>query len=476
VSYFAPYIDALGIHIPLFSDIIADLVSDMQSIYGADVYLGVDSQDYQMLSTFASKTNDTNQLLVQVYNSRGPATATGAGLDSIVKLNGIAREASTYSSTPVVCSGSSGTPLTNCLAQDISGYQWSIPNTVIGAGGSVTVTVTCTTVGPIAANPGAINIIATPTYGWTSVTNPNAVSANDIGQNQEADSALKARQAISTAESNTTLLDQTKAAIASVVGVTRFRVYENFGSGSDGNGAPSHCIYAVVDGSATLAAIAQAIFDNKGPGCGTWGTSSYGIVDQWGQTTTIYFFLPTYEPIDAVIPITPLAGYTTQTLANIRLAVYNYLNALAIGASLQNAAIWATAMGQCGSITSPLFAVNTVTDALHGGSQGTSTVAMAFNQVTQGNLSYIVITPMVTAMSPATGSNTGGTAVTITGAGFTRATSVKFGTASATSVVVVSDTEITCVSPAVSAGTVDVTVINAAGTSPTNTADQFIYS
>ena len=287
---------------------------------------------------------------------------------------------------------------------------------------------------------------------------------------------MKARQAISTAESNTTLLDQTEAAIASVIGVTRFRVYENFTSSSDGNGAPSHCIYAVVDGSATAAAIAQAIFDNKGPGCGTWGTSSYGIVDQWGATTTISFFIPTYEPIDVVIPITQLAGYTTQTLANIRLAVFNYLNALAIGSSLQNSAIWATAMGQCGSITSPLFAVNTVTDALHGGSQGTAAVAMAFNQVTQGNMAYIVITPMVTAVSPATGSHTGGTAVTLIGAGFTGASAVKFGAASATSVVVVSDTKITCVSPAVSAGTVDVTVINAAGTSPVSSADSYIYT
>jgi hypothetical protein len=476
MSYVPPSIDSTGCHIPLFADIIADLVSDMQSIYGQDIYLAPSSQDYQMLSSFASKINDTNQLLVQVYNSRGPGTAVGSGLDSIIKLNGIARESSTYSICPVICAGITGTPLTNCIAQDTSGYQWSIPATVIGTGGTVTVTATCTTLGPIAANPGAISIMATPTYGWSSVTNPNAVSASQIGQSQESDSALKARQAISTAESNTTLLDQTKAAIASVIGVTRFVVYENFTSSADANGAPSHCIYAVVDGTATPANIAQAICDNKGPGCGTWGTSSFGIIDQYGQTTTIYFFLPTYEAIDVVIPITQLTGYTTQTLANIRTAVYNYLNSIAIGKSLQNSAIWATAMGQCGSITSPLFAVSTVTDALHGGSQGTAVIVMAFNQVTQGNLLYIIITPMVTGVSPVTGSHTGGTAVTLTGAGFTGASAVKFGSASATSVVVVSDTQITCVSPAVSAGTVDVTVINVAGTSPVSSADQFIYT
>ena len=474
ISYFAPYIDATGIHIPLFSDIEADLVSDMQSIYGTNLYLAPDSQDYQMLSAYASKTNDNNQLCVMVYNNMGPQNAIGAGLDSLVKLNGISREGATYSQCPLTLTGITGTQLTNCYAQDTSGYKWSIPTTVIGTGGTVTVTATCTTSGPIAANAGAISIIATPTLGWTSVTNPNAVTAQEIGQNVETDSALKARQAISTAESNTTLLDQTKAAIADVIGVTRFKVYENFTSSTDANGAPSHCIYAVVDGTATAQSIAQAIFDNKGPGCGTWGTSSYGIVDQWGQTTTIYFFLPTYEPIDVVMSILPLAGYTTQVLANIRTAIYNYLNSLSIGptGSLQAASLWATAMSQCGSLTSPLFAVTGVTDALHGGSQETATIPIAFNEVTQGVLGYIVLTPMVTGVSPNSG--TSGTAVTVTGAGFTGVTSVKFGSNSATSVVVVSDTEIICDAPS-GTGTVDVTVVNAAGTSPVSAVDQFTY-
>jgi IPT/TIG domain len=82
--------------------------------------------------------------------------------------------------------------------------------------------------------------------------------------------------------------------------------------------------------------------------------------------------------------------------------------------------------------------------------------------------------PQVTGISPTSGSEVGGDQVTITGSGFTDATDVQFGGASATAVNVDSDTQITAASPA-GAGTVDVTVINPVGTSATGPADQYTY-
>ena len=66
---------------------------------------------------------------------------------------------------------------------------------------------------------------------------------------------------------------------------------------------------------------------------------------------------------------------------------------------------------------------------------------------------------LVTSISPTTGNEAGGTAVTLTGENFDTGASatVDFGTDPATNVVVVSSTEITCDSPA-GTGTVDVTV------------------
>jgi len=85
-------------------------------------------------------------------------------------------------------------------------------------------------------------------------------------------------------------------------------------------------------------------------------------------------------------------------------------------------------------------------------------------------------TPNVTSVAPASGPGGGGTSVTINGCGFTGATLVKFGASPAIGLTVVSDTQVTALSPAHAAGPVDVTVTTAKGTSPTGSADLFTYS
>jgi IPT/TIG domain/Regulator of chromosome condensation (RCC1) repeat len=82
--------------------------------------------------------------------------------------------------------------------------------------------------------------------------------------------------------------------------------------------------------------------------------------------------------------------------------------------------------------------------------------------------------PTVTAVEPSSGPASGGTAVTITGANLTGATSVKFGSTDAESFTVNSENSISAVSPA-GTGMVDITVTTPSGTSPTGPADRFSY-
>jgi alpha-tubulin suppressor-like RCC1 family protein len=81
----------------------------------------------------------------------------------------------------------------------------------------------------------------------------------------------------------------------------------------------------------------------------------------------------------------------------------------------------------------------------------------------------------VAKVEPGEGPLAGGTPVTLTGANFTGATAVKFGSASAASFKVNSETSITAVSPA-GTGTVDVTVSTPEGTSQPSAADKFTFS
>ena len=83
--------------------------------------------------------------------------------------------------------------------------------------------------------------------------------------------------------------------------------------------------------------------------------------------------------------------------------------------------------------------------------------------------------PAITGVSPATGGTNGATSVTITGTDFTGATAVSFGSTPALSYTVNSATSVTAVSPAASAGAVNITVTTPDGTSPVVSADTFTY-
>ena len=84
--------------------------------------------------------------------------------------------------------------------------------------------------------------------------------------------------------------------------------------------------------------------------------------------------------------------------------------------------------------------------------------------------------PSVASISPDAGLPAGGTSVSVTGANFTGATAVNFGTTAGTGLVVNSATSISITSPAGTSGTtVDVTVVSSNGTSATGPADKFTY-
>jgi hypothetical protein len=95
--------------------------------------------------------------------------------------------------------------------------------------------------------------------------------------------------------------------------------------------------------------------------------------------------------------------------------------------------------------------------------------------VTAARFSFVGV-PVVKTVAPAVGGPEGGTAVTITGTGFTGATSVAFGGVPAPSTTVVSATKLTTVTPPHAVGVVDVTVTGVAGTSASGSGSRYTYA
>lgn len=365
--YFPPSIGPSGLQIPSYQSILQDNIQAFLNIYGPNQYVAPDSAIYQLLSALSLKQSDVNLALQLAYNQSSPQTAVGAGLDRQVKMNGLARESFSFSTVPETLTGTPGAIITNGFVQDQNGNLWSLPGSVtIGAGGLANVAATCTTPGAISAELGAVNIINTPTPGWTGTTNTAAATA---GLPVEPDSKLRARQSISVALPSATPLASTIAAVLAATGVRRVAPgfptpggpgssIENPTGAVDSWGNPPHSISIVADCNNTIT-VAQAIYAKKTIGCFTNGTTTVPVVDPTtGVTEDISFFLPTNLPVFILVVLT---GYgttpTTAVTQAVQAALVAYLNSLSIGETVSIGALYFEVMAVNANISAPTFGV-----------------------------------------------------------------------------------------------------------------------
>lgn len=382
-------IDASGISAPTYAEVLAYLQQQFRSIYGADVYLGNDSQDGQFLGVLALAISDANAATVAAYNSFSPATAQGNGLSSNVKINGITRAVATSSQVDLRIVGQAGTIITNGQARDVSGNLWALPASVtIPPAGEITVTATCSAVGDVAAAVGQVNIIATPTRGWQSVTNPSAASP---GAAVETDAALRQRQTTSVALPSRTVLEGIVGAVANLTGVTRYAAYENDTGSIDGDGLPAHSIALVVEGG-DAAAIAAAIAAKKTPGSGTYGTTTEMAVDTYGRLMPIHFYRPTGRAVSVAITIRALAGYSSTVGLAIQQATADYINSVPIGGGQSGSVEWADAITAANSVANNATFKITALALTGPGGAGSPDVLLAFDQVSTCSPSDVTLT------------------------------------------------------------------------------------
>jgi hypothetical protein len=175
----------------------------------------------------------------------------------------------------------------------------------------------------------------------------------------------------------------------------------------------------------------------------------------------------TYEAPPTVTGLNPISGPTSGGTTVI-ITGTNFIGTT--GVSFGGVAATSFTVNSSTQITAitPAHAAATidVTVTTAGGTSGLS----SYDRFT-----FVAGQPVVTGLSPTSGSSVGGTSVVITGINFTGATTIWFGNVQATSFTVNSDTQITATTPEQAPGVVDVTVTTAGGTSGTSAADQFTY-
>ncbi|GAA3220292.1 hypothetical protein GCM10010532_049870 [Dactylosporangium siamense] len=221
----------------------------------------------------------------------------------------------------------------------------------------------------------------------------------------------------------------------------------------DGNNATSY----TVDSATQITAVAPA---------GTAGAKNVVVTTTGGSSTaTTYTYV---VPVPVVSSLSPNTGTT-----------YGGTSVVITGTGFTGATGASAVTFDGNNATS--YTVNSATQITAVAPAGTAgaknvVVTTAGGSSTGTTYTYVVPVPVVSSLSPNTGTTLGGTSVVITGTGFTGATgasAVTFDGNNATSYTVNSATQITAVSPAGTAGAKDVVVTTAGGSS---TAATYTYT
>lgn len=389
MAYFAPYIDATGMHIPTYADIRDDLISKMKEIFGNDIYIDEDSQDYQQISIFAKKIFDTNALALLTYNNRTVNTAIGVGLDNLCAIAGIVRKAATYSTVQLTITGAPTTVIASGKASDKDDeHIWNLPDSVvIPESGTITVEATCNDAGDITVASNTITKIITPVFGWYSVVNNFNGSG---GTNEETDAELRGRYALATAAPSETVFESIIASVSSVSGVKRVKAYENDTGTTNSLGHPPHSITLVVEGGDDTD-VATEIYFKKTPGCYTNGTTTVPIVSLSGNTTNISFYRPTYKTVYVKVSLKKLSSYNDEYANDIKKAIVDYINNLEIAETVYRSVLWSIATGQMKSIQSPSFSVLNAQTSTDGVSYTDTDISVLFNEASQIDLDKVTV-------------------------------------------------------------------------------------
>jgi uncharacterized phage protein gp47/JayE len=313
-----------GLTTATLSELEATLTAAFETIYGSDVNLDPNSPDGQIIAIFSQAGVDVRELLTQVFNSFDPDNAVGTVLDERCAINGIQRQAGTFTTTNVTITINQALTLYGLdqsnfgpyTVADAAGNQWFLQETQTpSASGSYVYLFQSSVPGAILSVPNTITIPVTVVLGVTAINNPTTYAT--LGINEESDGAFKIRRQKSVALSSQGYFNSLLAALENVNGVSSVFLYENDTGSTDGNGVPGHSIWVIANGSFMPANLAQAIYTKRNAGCGMKGSQTFSILQADGSLFVVRWDLVTPENLFIKFTATSIDGINNPRYADI---------------------------------------------------------------------------------------------------------------------------------------------------------------
>ena len=316
-------LDSSGLQIKTVTEIVSALIAGFQSIYGSDINTDQNSPDGQALNIVAQAIADQLELLAQVYTSFDPDSVFGVQCDKRFALNGITRQAGSYTLQPVDVTFDRAVTINGIDAlesnpsaqvftvQDDSGNQFLLQTTYAASGaGTPSLIFQAAELGKVLTTVNTITTVATVTLGVTGVNNSSGPVV--VGQDEETDTQFNIRRAKSFSLASTGPADAVLAALLELPGVVDAYVAENT-TGGVVSGVSAHAIWCIVSGGVD-ADVANVIRVKKAPGCDMDGAVSVVLSRPAGNTFTAKFDRPVNENLYLKLTLVPKkAGVTFDT-------------------------------------------------------------------------------------------------------------------------------------------------------------------
>lgn len=296
--------DATGLTVKSLADILSDLTTGLQGIYGSDINVDQNSPDGQLINIVAQACVDIRELAVQINSGFDPDQAVGSILDQRVAINNISRNGGTFTIIPIDITVDRTVTLqgldasfndingTGYTIQDDTGNQFILIDTATLTAGTTTKNFRAQQIGAVETVVDTITNPVTVILGVTAVN--NASDPISVGEDEETDVQLRIRRQQSVENGNSGYLNGLLGTVLDLDGVSSARLYENTTAIIDANGIPAHGMWLIVEDGANTD-IANAIYAKKSYGCDMKGSTTVAITTASGGTFTAAFDRPAAE-------------------------------------------------------------------------------------------------------------------------------------------------------------------------------------
>lgn len=370
-----------------YEQIVADMRAFIRGRVSPKLVLDATTPEGNIVEITADELDSAWEAAEAATGALDPDNAAAALLVSVCKLTGIYREPATAGTVSVNLTFTAATTIAaGALLLSVAGEStnlWANDAEIVATGAGVVAADFTSTVASSAAIAlaGTLTVIAAPTTGLASATNPlDATPGTDI---EDLD-ALRLRRDASLGSVGKGTVDAVRAEVAAVDGVIDVRVVENATNYTVGS-VPARTLHVIVwDGTGEDAddtEIAQAIYDARAGGTPTYGGESGNAVDPWGDNKVQYW--DRAEQLEAYVSITVTGSVTEAAVIAALLESHEEI----LGADLLYAALVGTGIGLEG-VTN----VTALTLGLTSSPAGTADIPATDGQVIILDSSRIVVT------------------------------------------------------------------------------------